>query len=569
MRRALALPVAAFLAASAIFGCFPSPERRARERREARKNELRTAMISDPKTFNPILLTDSASADAVFWVFEGLVRLDPVTEEPEPLLAESWEHDETGTVWTFRLRRDVFWHDGRPFRAADVAFTLRAIYSDRVPNSYKHILLVDGKPIRTEVVDDHTIRFLLPRPFAPLLNSIGFGIVPKHVLEGALAQGAFAEQWGIDTPPEKLVGTGPYRIVKYVPAQYIQYERNENYWMRDEQGRKLPYLPRRTVLIVPNQDTSSLKFLAGQTDILSPRPEEIFDLEHRADALGIRVERIGWETGIRFVVFNRNPRHYVRGGKRDPRLDWFTDKTFLRALAHAIDKESMIRNCLSGHGRPAVAYISPENKLFHHPGLRDYEYDLEKARALLREGGYVDRDGDGIVEDRKGNRVEFTLHTNAGNRVREKMCAILKEDWSRLGIRVHYRPLEFTTLVEKLSTTFDWDAVLLGFTGGLEPHTAANILRSSGNLHVWNPRQPEPATEWEREIDELVEAGSREMDPEKRRAIYWRIQEILHEELPLLPTVRDAQYVAYRSDLVNFEVTVWGVRSPERVTIAP
>ena len=518
-----------------------------------------TAIISDPKTFNPITSVDSASSDAVDDIFDGLVRLNPKTTLPEGVLATSWEHDEAGTTWTFHLRRDVTWHDGAPFTADDVAFTLQAIFDPKVPNSSKHVLMVGGQPIQTEVVDPHTIKLILAEPFAPLLNSIGFGIVPKHILGASLADGTFAQMWGIDTPPEKIVGTGPYRMSRYVPAQLLHYTRNPAYWMRDEQGGALPRLPERTNLIVPDQNTIYLKFLDRQLHVYSPRPEEIDDLRKRTTELDIDLDEIGLETGMLFVSFNRNPAHYVKDGKRDPRIDWFTDPKFLQAVAHSADTKSMIQNTYFGYGEAATSATPPENKVFYNPNLKPYDYDLELAKKLLDEGEYRDRDGDGFREDSKGHVLEFELSTNAGNQVRERLCSILKEDWTKLGFKVNYRPLEFSTLVEKLSTNFEWDAMVMGFTGGVEPHNGANLLRSSGNLHMWQPNQAEPATEWEAEIDRELAAGSRELDQEKRRVHYWRIQEILHRELPMIQLVRQKRFVAAKTYLVDFVPTVWGL----------
>ena len=532
-----------------------------------REQRLVSATISDPKTFNSLLAVDQASATAVNDLFDALVRLNPQTLEMEPMLAERWEYNADGTVCTFHLRRGVRWHDGQPFTAADVAFTFDATYDERVPNSMKYLLLVDGKRIQVEVVDDETVRLILPRPFAPLINSLGQPILPKHILAAALADGTFAQQWGIDTPPDKLIGTGPYRMVRYVPAQYIEYRRNPDYWMKDDAGVRLPYLEGQTRLIVPTQDTMYLRFLAGQTDVQAPRPEEVAELRAKAGTLQISVAELGVETGTTFISFNRNPRHYVKDGKTDPRLTWFTDPNFVRAIAHAIDKQSMIVNCLNGYGRPAVAEISPENKIYHNPNLADYAYDLGEAKRLLAAGGYVDRDGDGVLEDRDGNPIEFSLHTNSGNQVREKICSILKEDWSKLGMKVNYRPLDFTALVEKIDNTFDWDAILIGFTGTSDPNNSANLLRSSGNLHVWNPGQPKPATSWEADIDRLLDQGSRELEVQKRRSYYWQIQEILHQELPMIETVRQTQFVAYKSMLQNFRPTVWGLYRPELIRI--
>jgi peptide/nickel transport system substrate-binding protein len=517
-------------------------------------NRVTDAAISDPRTFNPILSTDNASTTALDPLFDGLVRLDPLTTEVEPALAERWEYNPEGTVWTFHLHPGVLWHDG----------TLDAIYDPRVPNSVKHTLTIDGQRIAAEVLDAHRIRLTLPHAFAPLLNSIGFDILPKHLLGESLAAGTFAQQWGIDTPPERIVGTGPYRLSKYVPAQYLQYQRFDRHWRTDENGDRLPYVPERITLVVPDQDTAFLKFRAGELDLLEARAEDVASLRALPH---VRVDQMGLDTGTTFVTFNRNPDHYVRNGKRDPRLDWFTDKTFLRAIAHAIDKASMVQNCLFGYGAPAVAEISPENTRFHNPQLGDYPYDLEKAQQLLTEGGYVDRDADGVREDRAGNPVEFTLHTNSENQVRQKMSAILKEDWTKLGLKVHYRPLEFTTLVEKLDSTYDWDAILLGFTGGVEPHNGANVLRSNGNLHLWHPRQATPATPWEKEIDELIEAGAREMDAAKRQQIYWRIQAILHHELAMIQTVHAMQFLAARTYVQNLRPTVWGLYRPERIRV--
>lgn len=529
---------------------------------------LVSATISDPKTFNPLLVVDGASAAAVGDLFEGLARLNPVTTEMESRLAEKWEISADGTVYTFHLRHDVRWHDGVALTAADVVFTFDAIFDDRVPNSSKHTLLIDGQRVKTEIADDFTIRLILPRPFAPLINALGFDILPKHILGPALQNGTFAQSWGIDTPPEQIIGTGPYRMARYVPAQFIEFRRNPDYWMKDDAGKPLPYLDIQTVLVVPNQDTMYLKFLSGQTDVHSPRPEEVGDLRTKADELKIVVQDVGLDTGSQFVAFNRNPQHFVQNGKADPRLTWFTDPNFLKALAHAIDKQSMIVNCLNGYGKPAVAEISPENKLYHNPNLQDYAYDLDEARRLLKEGGYIDRNGDGVIEDGAGNPIEFTLNTNAGNQVRERMCSMLKEDWTKLGMQVNYRPLEFTTLVEKLDHTFDWDAVLIGFTGTTEPNNGANMLRSSGNLHLWNPNQPAPATPWEAEIDKLLDQGSREIDVQKRPPYYWRIQEILHQQLPLIETVRATQFTAYKRSIQNFRPTAWGLYRPELIRIA-
>jgi peptide/nickel transport system substrate-binding protein len=560
-RPLVAVLLALLVVASA--GCDRPSSRLARN--EAPTNRLVNAILSDPKTFNPILVTDATSSDVLHPIFQGLVDTDLKTTLPKPQLAESWEWSADGKVCTFHLRHDVRWHDGQPFTAADVAFTFAAVFDDKVPNSARFTLTVAGQPIKPEVVDEHTVRFVLPQPFAPFLSAVGIGILPEHILGKALAEGRFAQTWGIDTPPEQLIGTGPYKLHRYEAAQYLEYLRNDDFWERDQDGQRLPYLERRVTLIVPEQNALSLRFLDGQTHYYAPRPEEIADLQDRAGELGIHVDEVGVDSGTLFVSFNRNPRHYKDG---DPRLAWFTDRRFLVALAHAIDKQGMIDTIYYGFGEPAVAYISPANPLFHDPNLKDYPYDLAEAARLLDEAGYTDRDGDGWREDEHGNRIEFNLVTNAGNLLRERMCSILQDDWTRLGLKVNFRPQTFQSLVERLTSTFDWDAVVMGFTGSTDPNNGANLLRSSGNLHLWNPAQKTPATPWEAEIDRLLDEGAGELDLDKRRRAYFGIQQILHDELPVIETVRQKVAMAYSDALRGFVPTVWGLYEPDRIRIA-
>ncbi|HTY55255.1 MAG TPA: ABC transporter substrate-binding protein, partial [Candidatus Binataceae bacterium] len=189
------------------------------------------------------------------------------------------------------------------------------------------------------------------------------------------------------------------------------------------------------------------------------------------------------------------------------------------------------------------------------------------AEQLLESAGYH-LTKPGVRVDPHGNRLEFNLTTNAGAAAREQMCAIFKQDLANVGIRVNYRPLEFTTLVEKLDSTFDWDCVLIGFTGTIEPNNGANFLRSSGNLHLWDPAEPKPATPWEAEIDQLLEQGSAEMDVKKRAPYYWRIQQILHDQLPIMETVRQQRYDAYKNSLLDYDPTVWGLYKPEWIHFA-
>ncbi len=333
---------------------------------------LYDSMGTDPGTFNPILVTDSASGQAVGDLFEGLVRMNPITTLPEPGLAQSWELSDGDKTITFHLRRDVKWSDGVPLTSRDVVFTMRAIYDPRVPNSESFSLTVDGKPIKVEAPDKYTVVMRMPRAFAPLLYSIGFPIVPAHALEHGLDSGQFNRTWGIDTPPQKLISLGPYRMERYVPGQLIKFTRNPDYWMRDEHGGELPRLHGQVLLIVPDPNAQYLRFMDGQTDVYNPRPEEVFSLRENAAKLNITIKSVGVDTGSLFFAFNRNPRHFIQKGVVNPKYKWFTDINFMRALAHAVDKQGMINLCFRGLGVPAVSDVSPANKIFYDPNLKPY-----------------------------------------------------------------------------------------------------------------------------------------------------------------------------------------------------
>jgi len=529
------------------------------------KNQiLYTAMASDPRTFNPILITDSTSGALTGDLFESLTRLNPVTTLPEAGLAEKWDIAPDSKAITFHLRHGVKWFDGRPVNARDVLFTLDVIYDPKVPNSIRPAITIDHQHIIAEAPDDYTVVMHLPKPFAPLLYSIGIPVMPAHILEPVWKAGNFNHTWGIDTPPDKLVGNGPYHMTHYAQSQLVRYDRNNDYWMKDEHGGQLPRLHGQTVTIVQDQNAEYLRYLSGQIDVYGPRTEEVSPLLDKVKnkELGITVQQIGIDTGSLFFTFNRNPRHYVKNGVTNPKLDWFTDLKFLQAMAHMMDKKSMIDLVFHQLAVPAVANISPENKIFHNPNLKDYDYDPKLAADMLEAAGYH-LAKPGVRTDPKGNRLEFDLTTNTGTPERNEMCTIFKQDVESLGIKVNYRPLEFTTLVDKLDSSFDWDCVLIGFTGGIEPNDGANFYRSSGNLHLWNPNQPKPAAPWEAEIDTLLDQGASEMDPNRRAPYYWRIQQILHDQLPILETVRQQRYSSWKNSLENYQPKVWGLYKPE------
>ncbi|MGQ9630221.1 MAG: ABC transporter substrate-binding protein [bacterium] len=515
----------------------------------------REASIEDPKTFNPIYAQETSSTAVLNYLFEGLTRFDANSGEMVPEIAESWSYSEDGLTWTFKLRRDVRWSDGTPLTADDVLFTYNDVhFNENVQSPAIDIYLIEGEPFKVEKVDDYTFKIITPKPFAPLLYELQGEILPKHIMAKAVEEGTIKDMWGIRTPPKEIVGNGPFVIKEYIPSQKVVLERNPYYYKRDDAGNRLPYVDRVEIFIVPDTETEFLKFKNGEIDAYSLTGDKYPILKPLEKEKDFTIYNSGPTFGSTFLTFNQNP-----NAVKPPKLDWFTDANFRRAVAHCIDKESMIENIFEGLAYPQDAALSSGFKPYFNPNVRKYEYDLEKAKEILEKAGYKDRDGDGVREDKNGNRVEFTIVTNVGNKPREQMGLMIQEDLKKVGIKANFSPIDFNALVERLTKTYDWEALLIGLTGVAEPHAGSNVWQSSGHLHVWNPRQKEPATDWEAQIDELFDRGAVTLDREKRIAIYHKWQEIAAEQVPLIYTVNVARLQAVKNKFGNVNITPYGI----------
>lgn len=499
---------------------------------------------SEPRTFNPVIVTDAATGRVLAPIFEGLVEGNYVTGEIEPALTESWSLSPDQRTWTFTLRRGVRWSDGTPLTADDVAFSLQVIFTEGVQSTARDLLTFGGKPVRWRQLDHRRIQFATQEPLGFFLRLVqDLVVVPRHRLQGAMAKGsaAFNSTWGVNTPPREIVGTGPFVMRSYDLGQRVTYERNPYYWKVDRQGNRLPYLDRHVVQLVPNVEAAKLKFMARETDLYGARPREYAEFKQGEQAGNYTIYD-GPETfASEYLVFNQNPR-----GIAPPRLAWFQDVRFRRAMNHAIDRTTIVQQVYAGRATPAWSPVSVANPLYHHPGLPRYPYDLARAQRLLAEAGYR-RGPDGLLQDAGGNVVAFTLATSAQSQDGIAIANIVRQDFTRLGIKVTFTPEAFSTLVTKLDNTFRWDAIIIGLTGDIEPGTARTVWLSSGSLHDWNPRQAKPATAWEAEIDRIFEQVAREVDRTRRRALYYRWQEIVADQVPVMyfthprtqPTVRN------------------------------
>jgi len=518
---------------------------------------LVTSTTSDPKSFNDIMAKETSSTAVTGLIFEGLTTTNALTTQVEPNLAESWEVSEDGKDWLFHLRQDVRWNDGEPFTADDVLFTFNdVIFNENIPSSERDIFTIDGKIFEVTKIDDFTVRFILPVKFAPFLRAMGQTILPKHKLETVVKNGDFNFTWGIDTDPKEIVGTSAFRLVEYAPSERLVFERNPYYWKKSSDGDSLPYIDKFIYLIVQNTDVQILKFVEGVTDSYGVRGMDypfIKPLEQKGD---FTVYNLGPNTTSNFLFFNLNTGSNPEDNKpfvNPIKLKWFSNVKFRQAVAHAIDKKQMIAIVKNGLGYPQHSSLGPGSGFFHNPHVRQYEYNIEKAKSILSGEGFKDLDDDGYVEDPEGNTVEFSLYTNASSKERIDIASIIRADLEKIGMKVNFRPEEFNTLVSKITGSYKWESIVLGLTGGPEPHFGKNVWNSDAQLHMWHPKQETPSTKWEKRVDELFLLAVQELDDQKRKVYYDEFQQIISEQLPLIYTVLDAKLTAVRNKFGNLK----------------
>ncbi|MFS8627937.1 MAG: ABC transporter substrate-binding protein [Limnochordales bacterium] len=514
--------------------------------------ELSVATISDPRTFNPYLARETSSTDIIEpYIFESLITRNGVTTAHEPMLARDWEFSEDGLTLTVYLREGVYWHDGVEFTADDVVFSFDLAYDPNIPNNFRDGLLFP-EPLQYRAIDKYTVEFKLPVRLATILDRIAIPIVPKHILEQPWREGRFNEMWGVDTPPWEIIGTGPFQMLEYRPNERVVLVRYPNYWRVDAEGNRLPYVSRLVFHIVGNQDAARLLFDNGVTNLYAVRGQEVDEMMDNAARGNYTVYNGGPTFSTLFLVFNQNELFVP-----SPKVDWFQNVHFRRAVAHALDRQSIIDIVFGGHAVEQWSPVSAPNRQFLKTDVRTYPYDLEAARRELIAGGFT-WGRDGKLYDANGNHVEFNLATNQGNLQRETMATLLVEDLTALGMTVHYNPLDFNLLVNQLTSGEGWDAIIIGLTGSIDPDAGSNVWQYDGGLHMWNVGRDEPQTEWEARIHEIFMVGRTILDPEERVRVYYEWQDLVAEYLPLIYGPTPVAFAAARNNIRNIEYTAYG-----------
>jgi peptide/nickel transport system substrate-binding protein len=511
--------------------------------------ELVSSLRAEPRTFNRYASRDSVAELFSQLTQSRLVRINRQTQELEPWLAESWTVSPDGLTYTLTLRGGVTFSDGAPFTSADVLFAFKAIYDEKTPPILGESIRVSGKPLSVSAPDASTVVVRFPSAFGPGIRLLdNLAILPRHKLEAALNAGTLAKAWDPATPPAELVGLGPFVLKKYQPGQRLIFERNPRYWRKDERGQRLPVLDRLTLEIVPDQNAELLALETGQIDFTQTevRPEDYATLKKAADEKKIAILDLG--VGLDADSFWMNLKPNRPAAVKRPYL---LRQELRAAISHAVDRRAFAETVFLGAAVPVYGPITPGNQRWYSPDLPKFDYDPAAARRLLVGLGLADRNGDGILEDRSGAPAGFTILTAKGNTAFERGAEFIAQELKKVGLDAAVAALDSGAAIDRIERG-DYDAVYFRFlTTDLDPALNIELWVSSGSAHVWNPGQEKPATDWERQVDELMGRQVTALDHARRKALFDQVQKIVAEQLPMIQFAAPRIYLATSTRVVN------------------
>lgn len=491
--------------------------------------ELTFALGGEPKNLHPLKAVEEPSEVVRYLTKASLVRINRVTQEVEPQLASSWAIADNGRRIDFQLREGLKFSDGTAFDARDVAHTFELLKDPALASPVADSFRLDEGGVEVRVTSPHQVSIQFPDVVAGVARLFD----PLPILSSRSPEGVKAT-------------LGAFQIAEYKPGLYVRLTRNPHFWKKDAGGQRLPYLDSVRLLIVKTPQLELLRFRRGELDLINNIDPEAYERLSATD------ERVAQDAGAsldaEFLWFNLRASAPLPA----PTKKWFASEDFRRAISLAIDRDDLVRVVYRGHARPAVGPISPANRFWFNKDLKGAKQDLVAAEALLRKASFR-KVGDKLM-DSSGQPVEFSLITNAGNQARERMAAMLQYDLKKLGIQLNIVTLDFQSLIDRITQTFDYELCMLGFVNvDLDPSAQMNVWMSSARNHAWNPAQESPATDWEARIDHLMLLQAKSTDPAVRRNAFNEVQEIVQEQAPII-------YLVHKNLLSAVSPSLRGVR---------
>lgn len=458
---------------------------------------LVTGSISDARTLIPILASDSASGDVCAAIYNGLVKYDKDINLVGDL-AESWEISDDNLTIIFHLRKNVKWHNGKTFTAYDVEFTYQKLVDPTIRTPYSGDFL---KVKSLDIIDDYTVKITYKEPFSPGLASWGMGIMPKHLLE---KEDLNTTQVSRKNP----IGTGPYKFKSWKSQEKIELVSFKDYFEKE------PYVSRYVYKVIPDEATLFLELQTQRIDFSGLGPLQ-YKKQTDTEFFKRNYKKFCIESfGYTYLGYNLN----------NP---LFTDKRVRQALNYAVSKNEIIKGVLLDLGKVSTGPFVPSSWAYNN-NVEPLEFSPEKAKKLLAEAGWIDRNNDGLL-DKNGLIFEFTIITNQGNLERQRVCEIIQARLKNIGIKVKIKVLEWSVFLSNFIDKRHFDAVLLGWSLGRDPD-CYDIWHSSktkeGEFNFIGYSNPE--------VDRLLDEGRKTFDQDKRRQIYHKVHQILYDEQPYM-----------------------------------
>jgi peptide/nickel transport system substrate-binding protein len=521
---------------------------------------LVVSLRAEPKTLNPLTAADTISREVIGAMQADLVHINRATQLTEPALAKSWKISPDGLQYTLSVRQGLRFSDGHPLDADDVLFTFRVYLDENVHATQRDLLIVGGKPITVRKVDAQTLVFQIAKPYGVEERLFdGLAILPRHLLEKPYQEGKLGQLWAPSTPPNEWAGLGPFRLKEYVAGQKLVLERNPYYWKTDTKGNRLPYLDELVFLFVPSADAQVLRFQSGETDVITRLGAENFSVLSRQQR-GYTMTDAGPGLEYNFLFFNLNDLGEKSPTEMTRKQKWFRDVKFRQAVSAAVDREAIVRLVYQGRGAALWGPVTPGDRRWVNASIPHPPRSLERARTLLKEAGFswsLAPNGESTLMDSDGKPVEFSILTSSSNADRTKMATLIQDDLKQLGMHVQVVPLEFRSLIDRVTQTKEYDACLLGLASfDTDPNSDLNVWLSSGGTHLWNPSETHPATAWEAEIDRLMEQQLATPGYEQRKKLYDRVQEILAENQPMIFLASPDILVGAKNTVANFHPAI-------------
>ena len=450
--------------------------------------------IGEPSNLIPPLASDGASHELADYLYVALLRYNKDIEL-EPWAAKKYEVLDGGLKFRFELRRGIHWFDGQELTAEDVAFTYKLMIDPDTPTAYAE----NFKAVQSfTVIDRYTFEVTYAKPFAQALVTWASSILPKHILE---------HENLLDTKYSRNpVGAGPYRLKEWEPGRRIVLEANEDYF----EGR--PKITTVVYRFIPDTTTMFMELKSGNLDMMSLSPQQyLFQTKGKE-----------WDRLFRKFTYLSFSYTYLGYNLKSP---FFSDVRVRQAFAHAIDKQEIIKGVLLGQGETTIGPYKPGTWVYN-TDIKNYTYDPETARHLLAQAGWIDHDGDGLL-DKDGHPFSFTILTNQGNNLRIKAATIIQFRLKQIGIAVKIRTVEWATFIKEFVNKGNFDALILGW----------NIVQDPDNYNVWHSSKAVPGGlnfvgYKNKELDTLLDKGRSLLDKDARKPVYDRIQEILHRDQP-------------------------------------